>query len=345
MVSLIHKDKIPYEHVRVDSYTNNNTVLAKLHYVNTTEEKFTQFPTLNHFTGGIYIFMKNRYTLIYPTATRLLLEPVPCEFNVCTDYIEGNYVIPYIFEGKVYYSGQYKFEDEAVEIAKYYSIEVHYSFIKYCFTKNIYLTFVAIPEDGVYERGLYLAYSQDFNGNIYPLTKSFETNKTYVYGNVEVPKIINTVNCYNIKTKSELLSFYSENTDSFTFLVNFENKNCIVKPVIKENINKKLLSWARLVIEDRENEIPDEEIKRILVIMFDDIITLYLSFKDMVKKYRSKSAILKDIEFLPHYFNTMLFLFDGKETEAMELLNRYYFNRVIEVFNLDMNTEEYKSYV
>lgn len=357
----IKESDLPLEYLKIKTITINDSELAKINYNTMIEDKFIEFPILNYLRGSVFVKLKHTYSLLYRGMNRFNY-PVDIEsFDHCIEKLDGMMILPYIFEGRVYFSSRWSFDTEPVKIAEQLATYDYKEFILKCYRAGIFLTFELVTAQSfiktIYPKsryGLYLVASQDSEGNPYPLTKIGD-NVFVNSGNIsiKVPKIILTPEIYDFKTMKELEEFFKpfDGRDFEGVVVYKNSKPYKIKTpqykAIKNSLTQLCTDMAIAIINNEVNKFPRPDLMQRFKILYDDILTLFESFKYMVKKYRSKKAIAKDIEFLPYYFNALYYLFEGREDKALEILHKYYIDRIIEIMKLDAYTveEDYNSYV
>ncbi len=352
---------IPIDYVKIKSYTINDVELAKINYNTIIEDKFTEYPILNYLRGSVFIKLKKTYTVLYRAMNRFNYPANIESFDNCIEKLDGMMILPYIFEGEVYFSSRWSFDTPPVKMAESLATYDYKEFIIKCYRAGIYLTFELVTPlsfiKTIYpsERyGLYLIASQDINGKPYPLiNKDNEVWVTNEHLSLKVPKNIMIPKIYDFKKMEELDNYFdSFKGREFEGVVVYKNGTPYkVKTEQYKNIKNTSTALYRdmalSVIDGTYDRFPNKELMHKFIVLYDDILTLFKSFKYMVKKYRSKKAIAKDIEFLPSYFRALFYLFENREDRALEILHKYYLDRVVEIGNLDVDIqkEEYISYV
>lgn len=357
----LKQSELPLEYVKIKTTKLNDMELAKINYNTIMEEKFTEFPILNYLRGSVFVKLKHTYKLLYRAMNRFNYPADIDTFDHCIEKLDGMMILPYIFEGRVYFSSRWSFDTEPVRLAEQLATYDYKEFVLKCYKANIYLTFELVTSESfiktIYPKdryGLYLVASQDYYGNPYPLVK--RDNEVWVNnGNIsiKVPKLVKTPEIYDFKTMDELEEFFKplegrqfEGVLVYKDSIPYKIKTPQYK-AIKNSITQLYTDMAISVIEGDYERFPNKELIHRFRVLYDDILTLFESFKYMVKKYRSKKAIAKDIEFLPPYFRALYYLFEKREDRALELLHKYYIDRIIEIMKLeaDIDKEDYTSYV
>lgn len=357
---LKHSD-LPPELVRINSFNIKGTELVKINYDTIIEDKFIEFPILNYLRGTVFVKMKNTYNVLYRAMNRFNYPASIDSFDNCIEKLDGMMILPYVFEGQLYFSSRWSFDTDPVKCATELASYDYKEFILKCFKANIYLTFELVTSESfiktIYPKerfGLYLVASQDKYGNPYPLIK--KDDKIWINnGNIslEVPKNILTPTIYDFRTMNELQDFFKDfsGRDFEGVIVYKDSIPYKIKTpqylAIKNSKTRLYTDMALSVIDGDYEKFPDQETIKRFRILYDDILTLYQSFKYMSKYYRSKKAITKDIDLLPPYFKVMYYFFEKREDKVWDILHRYYLNRVIKIMNLDsdIEKEDYQSYV
>lgn len=360
-VDFLNQADIPLELVRINSIDINGTELVKINYDTIIEEKFEEYPILNYLRGTVFVTMKHSYNVLYRAMNRFNYPANISTFDHCIEKLDGVMILPYIFNGQVYFSSRWRFDTDPVKYATELAGYDYKEFIIKCFKANIYLTFeLVIPQSFIKtiypeERyGLYLVASQDKYGNPYPLIK--KDNKVWVSnGNIwlEVPALIKTPIIYDFRTIEELEKFFEpfEGRDFEGVVVYKDSIPYKIKTpqyqAIRNSKTQLYKDMALSVIKGDYEKFPDQKTIKRLRLLYDDILTLYQSFKYMSKYYRSKKAIARDIDLLPPYFKVMYYFFEKREDKVWELLHKYYLDRVVRIMNLDadIEKEDYQSYV
>jgi len=360
-IEYLNQLELPMEYLKINTIKANDIELAKINYNTIIEEKFTEFPILNYLRGSVFVKLKHTYKLLYRAMNRFNYPADIDNFDHCIEKLDGMMILPYVFEGKVYFSSRWNFDTEPVILAELLSTYDYKEFILKCYKANIYLTFELITPESfiktIYPKsryGLYLVASQDYYGRPYPLIK--KDNEIWINHDnisIKVPKTIKTPEIYDFRTMSELEDFFNPMEGrQFEGVVVYKNSipYKIKTPqykAIKNSRTQLYTDMAISVIEGDYDRFPNKRLIHRFRVLYDDILTLFESFKYMVKKYRSKKAIAKDIEFLPSYFRALYYLFEKREDKALEILHKYYLDRVIEIANLDVDIdkEDYTSYV
>jgi len=349
--------------LKIKTCVKNGVELAKINYHTMNPTDFIAYPILKYLRGSVYVVERTYYSKIYSAMNKFEYLPKTffkdnlgdeTVFDCCIEKLDGMMILPYIYNNQIFWSSRWAFDTEPTVLALKYATQDYYNFIMECKKNSIYLTFELISPQSFIKTlypperyGLYLVAAQHFNGTVYPL---YEKSNGYVYVNngtneVKVPKSIQTPILYDIHTINELNTLLNKfEAREFEGVIAYVN-NCPYKVktenYIKSNGGRTQLyiDMANSVIDGTYDKYPDVKLIHRMQILYEDIQTLELSFRDIIKKYKSKKAITADIKGLPPYFNALYYLFEKREDKFKATLYRYYIDRIIEILNIDSDIE------